>query len=275
MKDSVQEQRCQTAHRIFELTTSRGISQSWAKGYINELDLYNEANPFNFEVPGNTNYDTAQWMMREDVRKALHVEEAPVSEWPGPANGWKYTKVYNACHKAPDGVDSMVDFYRRIAPKLRRTIVFNGDTDPCVTYEGTRVAVEKVGFAVLPGGRYRPWFYNKSAADLQTLQEKPNLFGSNLALHDAGAQFGGQVVDYDHNLSFATVHGAGHMVPQFRPQAAEQLLSRLLTGMPFAPPLPTDAEIAAMSAADFDSKIDEWTDSAKAMVSMTATPLVV
>ena len=30
--------------------------------------------------------------------------------------------------------------------------VFNGDTDACVSYEGTRTAIEKVGFGILPGG---------------------------------------------------------------------------------------------------------------------------
>merc|ERR1712013_518917 len=107
-------------------------------------------------------------------------------------------------HAAPEGTDSMVNFYQHIAPQLRTTIVFNGDTDPCVSYEGTRVAIEKVGFPVISGGEYRPWFYNKTAATLKTLEEKPNLFGPNLALHAAGAQFGGQVVNYEHNLSFVT-----------------------------------------------------------------------
>ena len=31
-------------------------------------------------------------------------------------------------------------------------------------YEGTRTAVERVGFAGLDGGQYRPWFYNHSKA---------------------------------------------------------------------------------------------------------------
>ena len=63
----------------------------------------------------------------------------------------------------------MVDFYREIAPKLRKTVVFNGDTDPCVSYEGTRRAVEKIGFAPLPGGGYRPWFFNATAATPELL----------------------------------------------------------------------------------------------------------
>lgn len=273
--DAKQEQACKVAHRVYLLTTSRGISQSWSKAYINELDLYNDASPFNFESPGNINYDVAQWMMREDVQKALHVTSGPTREWPGPPSGWRYTKVYHACHAAPAGTDSMVNFYRRIAPQLKTTIVFNGDTDPCVTYEGTRTAIERVNFQVLPGGRYRPWFYNKTAASLETLRAKPALFGTNLGAREAGPQFGGHVVDYENGLSFLTVHGAGHMVPQFRPQAAERLLGRLLSGDPFAPLLPTDDELAAMSEIDFASALNAWTDSAKASVDDHASALVV
>lgn len=160
----------------------------------------------------------------------------------------------------------MIDFYRYIAPKLRTTIVFNGDVDPCVSYEGTRNAIEKVGFPVVAGGAYRPWFYDKTAADVKTLREKPNLFGPNLGLLAAGAQFGGQIVNYEHNLSFATVHGSGHMVPQFRPQAAERLLNRLLSGGEWAPLLATDKELASMTDSQFNAFVDKWTDSAKKAV---------
>lgn len=51
----------------------------------------------------------------------------------------------------------MVDFYRKIAPKLTTTLVYNGDTDPCVSYEGTRTAIKSVGFPEIEGGAYRPW----------------------------------------------------------------------------------------------------------------------
>jgi hypothetical protein len=37
--------------------------------------------------------------------------------------------------QAPPGTPSMIDFYRYLAPKLQVTYVFNGDTDPCVSYE--------------------------------------------------------------------------------------------------------------------------------------------
>mmetsp|Transcript_68653 Transcript_68653/g.129489 ORF Transcript_68653/g.129489 Transcript_68653/m.129489 type:complete len:544 (+) Transcript_68653:44-1675(+) len=273
--DAAMEKSCKIANRRFIATTSRGLSQSWDGSYINELDLFADAAALDWSLPGTLNYYQAQWMMRSDVRKALHVESAPVKEWPGPPEGWEYTSSYDACNAAPKGTPSMIDFYRRIAPQLSTTIVFNGDVDPCVSYEGTRTAIEKVGFPVLPGGHYRPWFFDKKATALQTLKEKPGLFGPNLALQDAGPQFGGQVVNYEHHLSFVTVHGSGHMVPQFRPQAAEQLLQRLLTGSEFAPPLPTDAELAAMSDKEFDASVDQWTKFAKAAVSAPAVSFVV
>merc|ERR1711966_322514 len=259
------DEKCTIAHRKFIATTSKGLSQEWDGSYINELDLFTDAAALDWTLPGTENYYNAQWLNRADVKKALHVESAPTKVWPGPPAGWEYQSSYNACNNAP-GKDSMIQFYQYIAPKLRTTIVFNGDVDPCVSYEGTRIAIEKVGFPVVAGGAYRPWFYDKAAADVKTLREKPNLFGPNLELLAAGAQFGGQIVNYEHNLSFATVHGSGHMVPQFRPQAAERLLNRLLSGGEWAPLLATDKELASMTDSQFNTFVDKWTDSAKKAV---------
>jgi len=144
---------CKMAERKFMATTSRGLSQSWKKAYINELDVFSDSSSLDWTVPKSLDFYTAQWMNRADVKKALHVEDAPVKSWPGPTDGWQYTSNYNACNKAP-GQPSMIDFYRKIAPKMTTTIVFNGDTDPCVSYEGTRTAIERVGFKILPGGGY-------------------------------------------------------------------------------------------------------------------------
>ena len=175
-----------------------------------------DAAALDWTLPGTLNYYQAAWLNRPDVKQALHVDQAmsPLPEgWPGPPKGWTYTSDWNACNDAP-GKDSMVDFYRRLAPRLDTTLVFNGDVDPCVSYEGTRAAVKKVGFSVLQGGAYRPWFFDKRAASADLLRAKPSLFGPALELRDAGPQFGGHVVSYEHGLHFATVHGAGHMVPQ-------------------------------------------------------------
>ena len=98
------------------------ISQSWKGAYINELDLFADAAALAWDVPGTLDFYTAQWMNREDVRKALHLETSAAKAWPGPPAGWEYTSSYDACNAdAPKGTPSMVDFYREIAPKLART----------------------------------------------------------------------------------------------------------------------------------------------------------
>ena len=45
-----------------------------------------------------------------------------------------------------------------------------------------------------------------------------------------GEQLGGFVTDYDGDVHFATVHGAGHMSPQWRPEAVFKMLERCLSG---------------------------------------------
>jgi cathepsin A (carboxypeptidase C) len=144
-------------------------------------------------------------------------------------------------------------------------------TDPCVSYEGTRTAIERVGFAEKPGGSYRPWFFNAEKATTEFLVEKPLLFGPDLAAIDAGAQFAGHVVSYEHDLSFLTVHGSGHMVPQFRPQAALRMLRTVLSTDLLAPLFESDDALSKMSDAEYSTYLDSWTVKAKGMVAPQKT----
>jgi hypothetical protein len=66
----------------------------------------------------------------------------------------------------------------------------------------------------------------------------------------------------------ATFFSLLRQVPQFRPMEGARVLSQLLANVtyPFAPPLPSDDELLAYSAADFNAEIDTWTDAAKAQV---------
>ena len=255
---------CVAAHRRFLLATSDGFSQEWTHAWINDLTLYGPAAVVRNDVPGTLDHEMSTWMNRADVRAALHVEESPNTDWPGPDTGWTYTSQWNACNDdAVPGTPSMVDFYRYLAPRLDTTIVFNGDTDPCVSYEGTREAVRSIGLGQTPGGAQRPYFFNASGVPLALLDEKPLLFGPSLAVPNAGAQFGGHVTTYGEGLSFVTVHGSGHMVPQFRPRVGAHLLKKLLSGDAFAPPFKGDDTLAAMTEGEFKKEMDAWTEKAQ------------
>jgi cathepsin A (carboxypeptidase C) len=255
---------CTAAYRKFLASTSEGFSQGWVNAWINNLSLYGPSALVSMDTPGSLNYMTAQYMMRPDVQKALHVDSGPSKVWPGVKQGFDYTSDYDACNGNPTDNRSMIDFHRYNAPKLEIAVVFNGDTDPCVSYEGTRVAMTRVGFGELDGGGYRPWFYNHTAATYKVLAEKPILYGPDLLLTGSGPQFGGHIVNYENHLSFMTVHGSGHMVPQFRPQAALHMLAKVLSKDMFAPLLPTNHSLMTMNDSEYQDALDAWTIAAKA-----------
>ena len=261
---------CVMALRKFLLSTSRALSQGWRDMFIDDYSLF---------APVTDAEDRAMlaYLNRLDVQTALHVQDAPLKTWPYPETGFDYTKEYDACNDDVEGgTPSMLDFYRKIVPAVDITWIYNGDTDPCVSYEGTRTAVTRIGFPEVDGGGYRPWFYNHTATSLNVLMEKAVMFGPDLLLQDTGAQFGGEVVNYEHNLAFLTVHGSGHMVPQFRPQAALHMLTRMIrmsnSDSLLAPLLPTNATLSAMTNTEFSKAMDEWTESAKAAPFVTDIP---
>lgn len=144
--DFVDSAPCKLAFRKFLISTSRALSQSWRDMFIDDYSLF-------APVTILEDVQMQQYMNSTSVRKALHVEETPIETWPYPNDDFNYTKEYDACNgDVKDGALSMIDFYRKIVPKLASVWVYNGDTDPCVSYEGTRTAVERVGFSEVEGG---------------------------------------------------------------------------------------------------------------------------
>ena len=126
-----------------------GFSQEFANYYINPYALYEPVDVAYDEALGN-------YINRPDVRKALNMADAPSRIWfsdmPFTNTVWEYHSEFAACNDdAPPGAESMVEFYRHLAPRLEGIVVFNGDADPCVSYEGTLKSMDKVGFKVIPG----------------------------------------------------------------------------------------------------------------------------
>ncbi|CAD7954169.1 unnamed protein product [Amoebophrya sp. A25] len=274
---------CRGAWRRFLLSASNAFSQGWSRQWINPYALYSPS--------GVTSEDDAMaaWLNRKDVQKALHVEEAKVAQWPQTGAGFDYSQDYAACNQAAEpGAPSMLAFYRDIAPQLKVTLVYNGDADPCVSYEGTRLAMTRVGFKELDGGSYRPWFYKKTKADAGLMKDKAVLFGPFLVEQEVPEpQFGGEIVNYEHGLSFLTFHGSGHMVPQFKPIASLHFLKTIVKTLgteghllrgdgnkmnvdevehPFfdlSPLMPSNTTLETVSDEEFAKMLNSWTDTAK------------
>jgi len=134
------------------------------------------------------------WLSDASVQAALHVTAANVSTWSGCA-GIKYNKT----------VDSLLGLYPTLI-KAYKVLVYSGDVDACVPYNGSEEWTRNLGLPVSEA--WRPWLVNNQVA--------------------------GYVTVYSANsFTFLTVKGAGHMVPEYQPEAALNMITRWTAGTPF------------------------------------------
>lgn len=103
-----------------------------------------------------------------------------------------------------DTPPSMLEIYsRHLIPRGLRILIYSGDTDSTVPVTSTRFSINKLKLPI-----ETPWY--------------PWLDGDEV---------GGYTVIYK-GLTFATVRGAGHEVPEFQPSRALTLFKSFLAGKP-------------------------------------------
>lgn len=134
------------------------------------------------------------WLDNPDVQKALHVTAAQQTAWSTCADV-DYEKT----------VDSLLGLYPTLI-KAYKVLVYSGDTDACVPHTGSEAWTRSLGFPV--ADEWRPWLVRDQVA--------------------------GYVTVFDANsFTFLTVKGAGHMVPQYQPEAAFAMITRWVNGTTF------------------------------------------
>ncbi|XP_038558293.1 cathepsin A-like [Micropterus salmoides] len=144
------------------------------------------------EVPPCIN-STAQmnWLNRGDVRKALHVPDTlPPWDICSDEVGAQYTTLY----------PTVKDVYLKLLSLGLRALVYNGDTDMACNFLGDQWFVEDLGLQATT--KYQTWLHDDQIAGFYQ-------------------QFG--------NITFLTVKGAGHMVPQWAPGPAFHMFQSFIT----------------------------------------------
>ncbi|KAI6670366.1 hypothetical protein NL676_005251 [Syzygium grande] len=146
---------------------------------------------------------------RPDVQRALH------------ANTTKIPYKWTACSEVlnrnwNDTEVSILPIYREMIARGLRVWVFSGDVDSVVPVTATRYSLAQLKLATkIP---WYPWYVKKQV-------------GVTLDLRREILHVGGWTEVYE-GLTFATVRGAGHEVPLFKPRAALQLFKSFLRGKP-------------------------------------------
>mmetsp|Transcript_17479 Transcript_17479/g.29987 ORF Transcript_17479/g.29987 Transcript_17479/m.29987 type:complete len:529 (+) Transcript_17479:45-1631(+) len=136
----------------------------------------------------------AAWLWLNDpaVRQALNAEPVEVSgEWALCSDRIDYTRV----------IPSLIPTHKALLRRGLRTLIFTGDHDMAVPHTGSERWTSELGLPVKK--EWRPWTFESQVA--------------------------GYVVEYA-GLTYATVKGAGHMVPMNKPGQALAMFSRFLDG---------------------------------------------
>lgn len=149
-------------------------------------------------VPCIDSVGGSEWLTRNEVRKALHIPES-LPAWEICSGRINYTRDMN--YSAPT-------LYRKMMQKYH-ILVYNGDTDLACDYVADSWAVDSINATVSVDMDWVPWLLSKDGND-QTLG------------------FVTRYITGGPGMQFVTVKGAGHMVPQWKPEAAFTMLDRFL-----------------------------------------------
>ncbi|XP_064477224.1 lysosomal protective protein-like [Ornithodoros turicata] len=162
--------------------------------YMRKVSHFSEAlKPKVFTSPPCINdRSLTEYLNRKDVKAALHVEESPL----------KWVLCSSAVHSNyAVQYSTMSEVVKKLADTGRvRALIYNGDFDSVCDYLGDQWFVDSLGYEATSG--YNQWLVD------------------------------GQVAGYHRthkgNLTFLTVKGAGHMVPEDKPKEALQMITRFL-----------------------------------------------
>jgi serine carboxypeptidase-like clade 1 len=133
------------------------------------------------------------WCNEESVRKALHTQTEEIT------GKWELcSDRINFDHDS----GSMIDYHKNLTSKGYRALIYSGDHDMCVPFTGSEAWTRSLGYAIID--QWRPWIVDDQVA--------------------------GYTQGYDYNLTFATVKGSGHTVPEYKPKESLSFYTRWLAG---------------------------------------------
>jgi len=133
------------------------------------------------------------YLNRPEVKAALHVPAAfdrTVQKWVLCTSKLQYSRIQPSL--LPDYRDFLI-------PKIR-VLIYNGDGDACVPYNGNEEWTSGLGIPATSA--WHAWTIDR--------------------------QVQGYATTYQSNFAFVTIKGAGHMVPQTHPKAGLEMFNRFL-----------------------------------------------
>lgn len=135
------------------------------------------------------------WLNDPEVRSALHA--APISDggrWELCSSRISYTRTTRS---------TILTHVELMLVHHLRALVYSGDADLAVPHTGSERWTSQLGYPVKE--EWGPWYYDNH-------------------------QVAGYAVEYYGGLTYATIKGAGHMVPETSPKQALTMFERFIKG---------------------------------------------
>ncbi|XP_074322005.1 serine carboxypeptidase-like 3 isoform X2 [Apium graveolens] len=185
-----------------EMTTKRMLQQMPQSSNMNLVKSIQLSRlPQSWCRGDNYAYATA-WASDETVQKALHVREETIQDWLM-CNDDHYELGRNSTSTFQYDITSTIGYHRNLTQTDCRALIFSGDHDLVFPYIGTQKWIHSLDLTVTKP--WSPWFINR--------------------------QVGGytEILSYkDYSLTFATVKGAGHASPEYKPEECLSMVDRWL-----------------------------------------------
>ncbi|GAB2293757.1 hypothetical protein Dimus_027970 [Dionaea muscipula] len=136
----------------------------------------------------------AVWFNDKHVQEALGVREGTAELWTRCNFGLNYTR----------DIPSSVVYHLKLSSKGYRSLIYSGDHDMVVPFLATQAWIRSLNFSIVED--WRSWHVN--------------------------GQVAGYTRTYSNGMTFATVKGAGHTAPAYKPEECAAMFKRWLFGQP-------------------------------------------
>ncbi|XP_065851000.1 serine carboxypeptidase-like 18 [Euphorbia lathyris] len=137
------------------------------------------------------------WANTKIVRDALQIRENTTGIWKRCNATIAYTKT----------VTSSLPYHKYLSQQDLRSLIYSGDHDLSVPHIGTQNWIQLLNMTV--NEYWRPWFVDGQVAG-----------------------YAEKYMNSDFNMQFATVKGAGHVAPEYKPAQCYAMIDRFMATYP-------------------------------------------
>ncbi|CAH9105226.1 unnamed protein product [Cuscuta epithymum] len=131
------------------------------------------------------------WANDERVREALHVKKGSIGVWKRCSSNLDYIQT----------TDDITSYHLNLSARGYRSLIYSGDHDFLVTYISTQAWIRSLNYSIID--EWRPWMVEDQVA--------------------------GFARTYSNKMTFATVKGAGHTAPEYKPKECLRMILRWLS----------------------------------------------